>query len=205
MSNFILTFFRRKLNFMRKILTISWLWGPLATVAFTVAYHAAMTWLGLPANAVWLTVFVVWGTFASGLRGGLAAAAWGALYAFYTLSFDRAVQVAAGLPLIALAVGWQTQQLRRYYQAADRLLNGNAVKLQEGLQALRDAKARMSDARKEVAAAEDKLGNVLAGVVGYRGLRGTIEEVNEWYSHPENIARVKRMEEAEEADKEGGG
>lgn len=87
-------------------------YGPALTLLFVVFYHGLAHRLGWPVNAIWIAVAVVYGTFLSGLRGGLASAAIGAAYAFYTLPLDHGLQVVVGMPIIAFVVGWQTRELR---------------------------------------------------------------------------------------------
>jgi hypothetical protein len=113
----ILTYTKGFFNKMARLLTIPRFWGPLATVGFTLAYHAGSLYFGYSITLVWVTVFVVIGTLVSGLRGGLVAAVWGVGYAFYAIpmvdELNRAVQVAIGIVLMALVVGWQTRNLRK--------------------------------------------------------------------------------------------
>lgn len=189
---------KEKLKNLNALLTISRLWGPLATIAFTVAYHAAAIYFGLPISLVFVTCFVVLGTFMSGLRGGAVAALWAIAYALYTLPFDRAVQILIGLPIIVLIVGWQTRLLREFYKNADELLNGNATRLNQALSELRTAREKLVEARKLIDLSEDKFGNVLARVVGYKGLKDTIKAVNEFYDNPENVKRLRDMDKAQD-------
>lgn len=117
------------------LLTIPRFWGPLFTIIFTLAYHAGSLYFHYSITLIWIMVFVVWGTFASGLRGGLIAAAWGILYALYAIpmtdQLNRAIQVSIGIIMVAGLVGWQTRSLRRSLaktQAALLLAEKNQVK-----------------------------------------------------------------------------
>lgn len=194
----ILTFLTK----MSKLLTIPRFYGPLATVAFTVAYHAIVDYFGLSISLGWLYFFMVAGSFIGGRRAGLVAAAWISLYAYYVMPpgdwIITAQRVITSFATAAL-VGWQTHRLRQFYARQDSLYNGNAAKLEEGLRALREAKGRLQEARTEVITAEDKLGNVLAGVVGYKGLRKLIDDVQAWHADPANMKKLQDMQEAEEA------
>lgn len=190
----ILTQVRGKLKKLDRLLTVPKFYGPLATVVFTVLYHLGAMYLGYSISLTWITCFVVLGTFLSGLRGGAVAALWAMAYALYAVDFNRAIQAVFGLSLIVFIVGWQTQKLRQIYQASDELLNGNATKLKEGLKFLREAKTELAKTRDKIELGEDRLGNVLSTVVGYKALREMIKEVDDWHKDIENMQHLQDME-----------
>lgn len=105
---------------MEKFKVLPRFYGPALTLIFILFYHGLADRLGWPVNMIWITVFVVYGTFVSGLRGGLLSAGFGVVYALYTLAPDRALQVAVGLPLIASVIGWQTRAFREALAEANR-------------------------------------------------------------------------------------
>ena len=110
----ILTQWLKKLkSFMGKILNRSRLWGPLLTVVFTCAYHYGVTRGWYEVSLALIFLFVAAGAFVSGLRGGLAAGAWGSVYGWYVmLPGSRLAQTIIGMVLLALMVGYSTRRLR---------------------------------------------------------------------------------------------
>lgn len=99
---------------MSKLLNVSRFWGPLGTVAFTVIYHYGVIQGWYEVSLALICLFVAGGAFASGLRGGLGAAAWGSAYGYYVmLPNSRWAQTVVGMFLLAALMGYGTSRLRR--------------------------------------------------------------------------------------------
>lgn len=194
----------QKLKMLKRILNIPYFWGPVFTVIFTVAYHYTALYFGFSIVTGWIWLLVIVGGFVGGLWAGLLCATWSAAYTLYALGGDPARQVQGIIIayLMVFLVGWQTRRLRQIYKEADELFNGNKIKLDKGLTFLRQAKAQLLETRKTIELGEDALGNLMAGVVGYKQLRRSMEEVNAWYKDPENIKRLQAWEEIKEEGKQ---
>lgn len=193
----ILTYIRKKLKTLYRIFYVPRWIGPIATILFTIVYHLGSIYFGYSIAVMWIICFLVLGSFVGGLRAGLICAVWISLYSFYAISdLSRVIQIIIGSIGIAFIVGWQTRRLREFYQTADEVLNGNAVKLQEGLQFLREAKTELRKLIQLIELVEDRFGNVLSGVVGYKALREMIQEVDAWHKQPENIKKLQQIEKA---------
>lgn len=91
--------------------------GPALTVGFTLIYHYGVINHYYEVSLALIFLFVAGGAFISGLRGGLAAAAWGSAYGFYVmLPGSRLVQTILGMIGLAGLVGYGTRRLRAEYQ-----------------------------------------------------------------------------------------
>lgn len=187
--------------FMDKMLNYSRLWGPVLTVVFTVIYHIGVIrgWYEVSLSLIFL--FVAAGAFISGLRGGLAAAVWGSAYGWYVmLPGSRLLQTIIGMVALAGLVGWRTRQIRKYYQSIDVMYNGNKHKLEQALAYIREAKGHARVAGKMLDLGEDRLGNALAGVVGYKAVADIIHSVEEWHNDPANIEKMRQMDAVKESE-----
>lgn len=194
----ILTLIKKTFNAMTRFLAVPKVWGLLTTVIFTLIYHYGSVIFNYTPAVGWVWLFLVLGVFIAGLRVGLLCALWVSAYSYY-VAVDNSLLVQRVIISFAMAglVGWQTRQLRMIYQASDSLLNGNAVKLNEALQFLREAKDELFKAKQKIELGEDRLGNVLATVVGYKALRGMIQEIEAWHADPANIQKARDMPEEE--------
>lgn len=197
-----ITYLKEKLKNLEHLLHLPRLAGLAATVAFTFIYHLGSIYFGYTASIMALVCIMLISAFVGGLRVALACAAWIGVYAWFIIPNDptRLAQLWLGLFAIAGIVGWQTRRLRAYYAAADQMFNGNAAKLKDGLAFLRRAKDELREVEDLITRGEDKLGNVLAGVVGYQQLRQTISEVEDWYADPANMKKMADWEKDKDAD-----
>jgi len=143
---------------------------------------------------------MIFGTFVGGLRAGYICAAWIMIYTLYAIPDpSRAIQVVITTPLVAYIIGWQTRHIRQLSKITDELVNGNVDKAKNALNIARKLLLNWGDYSdagryKQVRKFEDALGNLLAGIVGYRSIRREIQEVEDWHSDPENIKRLQEKD-----------
>ncbi len=192
---------KEKLKNLIRLLDIPKFWGPLATIAFTIVYHLGSVYFGYSVFIAWLWLFLIIGTFVGGLRAGFICAIWIILYTLYAVSDDpsRAIQIMIATPIVAYLVGWQTRNIRQLHKMTDELVNGNIDKAKNALNIARELLLNWEDYTnvgryKRVRLFEDALGNLLAGIVGFRHIRREIDEVDAWYGDPDNVERMQRKE-----------
>ena len=185
---------------MDKFLTIPHFYGPLFTIITTIIYHYLSGIFGYSISGSLLFIVLALGTFAGGQRAGLICAVWTGAYSLFAFPGDptRVIQITIGGIIIALIIGWQTRKLRNFYKASDELADKNVIRLNVALDKLRYAKSEIKQALKLIGDCEGEFGNVLGSMVGYSELRKNIEEVNTWYNNPDNIQRLREMDEAQE-------
>lgn len=180
---------------MSKILNVPRFYGPLVTVVFTVLYHLGHLYFGYSVTLVWIAVFVVVGSFLSGLRGGLVAALFAVGYAFYAIPMidrvDRAVQVAAGMVIMAFAVGYlrrrerqQSQRATENEAAAQALgaLNGNILRIRHSRNLLLKVlqQHRLDDiTQEEIRSVLHVLNNLEMATAGWQELARVKEKLDE--------------------------
>lgn len=194
-----------KLENVTRLLDIPRFWGPLATIVFTIIYHYGALTFGYSIAVMPLVLILAFGAFVGGLRAGLICAVWITLYTFYAIPDDlsRVIQIGLGSVGVALVIGWQTRKIRQLYIVTDELVNGNVDKAKNSLRIARELIEHWemyTDTGRlwQVRRFEDALGNLLAGVVGYRHIRREIQEVEDWHSDPENVQKLQQRDEVEQ-------
>lgn len=190
---------------MLRLFDIPRAWGPLVTVIFTVIYHLLAMFFGFSIAVMPLTVFLAAGTFIGGLRAGLICALWISLYAYLFIpDSTRVIQIAIGCLGLAIIIGWLRRRERQLENISRAILaNGNIQKINEARQIALELKLSLNGpAKKMVEKIDDKLGNTLAVLEGYKFLRDEIDRVNEWYSIPGNAKKLQEMLEENALSKE---
>lgn len=190
---------------MGKILNIPRFWGPLITVLFTVVYHFAASYFGFTVTYGWLWLFLIAGGFIGGLRASLLCAGWVTLYAILTLPGDlsRVIQIAVISVVGAWLIGYLRQRERRLQKVFDEVFNGNVARMESAMGASRTLlkewnNLTVTEQKEQVQQINHYLAHLLTSVVGYRQMREEQERVEEWYSNPENIQKIKAFEQVKD-------
>lgn len=127
---------------------IRWIWGPVATIIITAAYHALLKDFGLSATTAIFFILVVQASFWGGWPAGLLSALWGTGYNFYvTGDTPRTVQVGIAMFVSVLVLSWQSREIYRQAELARTnqikadlvdSANGNINRLNDVLKILDD-------------------------------------------------------------------